>query len=336
MPLQVGVIGCGSIAHAHIPAIQAAPEVEIAGVFDRDPARSAALASQHGIGIVYGSWDELLRDDEVDVVAVLLPHQAHHDIAIAALEAGKHVMCEKPLATTLAECDAMIAAARRAGRALMPCHTRLYEPATAYLSDLLSRRALGDIYLVQTAGIEPPSTVALRPWLGAAPGDGVLMAQAIHVAYLLRYLVGEIVEVQCLAGGVPVVEMVAEDTAVVLARFASGAVAQMTATFGQRIGPTEHVVTLHGRDGWASYQARGDRRRLRVASPAEFRDDQTHTIELSQGPHFHAMWSAFGRAVRAGQAPPVTGEDGRAAVEVILAAYQSAAAGQPARLPLGE
>ena len=335
MSLRVGVIGCGAIARTHVPAIQGATGVELAGVFDADAGRARALAAQFGVGTVYESWPALLGDAAVDVVAILLPHHRHADHALAALAAGKHVMCEKPLAITLADCDAMIAAAERAGRALMPCHTRLFEPATPYLRALLDRGALGEIYLARTTGIEPPAIVGVRPWLGAIPDDGVLMAQAVHVAYLLRHLVGEVVEVSCYTGGVKVVDMTAEDSAVVLLRFDSGAVATMTATFGQRVGPQEHSLTLYGRDGWAEYRL-SDGRYLQVATRAEFDDDDAHPVDLPDAPNFQTMWAAFAAAVSAGAPPPVTGQDGRAAVEIILAAYRSAATGRPVRLPMRE
>jgi predicted dehydrogenase len=334
MVLRVAVIGCGAIAHAHLPAIHGAPGVEVAGVLDVDLARARALAAQFGVGVVYDDWAAVLADDDVDVVDLLLPHHLHRQYAVEALAAGRHVMCEKPLATTLADCDAMIAAAERAGRALMPCHTRLFEPATPVLRGLIDQRRLGEIYLAQTAGIEPPSIPGARPWLGRQPGDGVLMAQAVHVAYLLRYLVGPVVEVSCFVGAVKAVELAADDTAVVLLRFASGAVAEMTATFGQRVGPGEHTVTLYGRDGWASYRVDESGRTLHIASDHVADGDQPRLIDLPEEPHFQTMWQRFAEAVTAGAPPPVTAADGRAAVEIILAAYQSAAEGRPVRLPL--
>jgi predicted dehydrogenase len=334
MVLRVAVIGCGAIAHAHIPAIHGAPGVEVAGVLDTDGARARAVAARYGIGVIYDDWAAVLQDDDVDVVVLLLPHHLHRAFAVEALAAGKHVMCEKPLATTLADCDAMIDAAARAGRALMPCHTRLFEPATPYLRGLLDRGALGDVYLAQTAGIEPPSTPGARPWLGRQAGDGVLMAQAVHVAYLLRHLVGAVAEVSCFTGGVRVADLAADDTAVVLLRFASGAVAAMTATFGQRIGPHEHVVTLYGCDGWARYAVGDSRRELWVASEHLYGNDQPQVVHLAEEPHFRTMWTAFAQALASGAPPPVTGQDGRAAVEIIVAAYQSAALGRPVRLPL--
>jgi predicted dehydrogenase len=106
----------------------------------------------------------------------------------------------------------------------------------------------------------------------------------------------------------------------------------MTATFGQRIGPHEITTTLYGHDGWASFPAGG--RQVQVASEHLFGDDAVHQVELSGQPNFQAMWAAFASAVAAGEDPPVTGQDGRAAVEIILAAYQSASTGRPVALPL--
>ena len=148
---------------------------------------------------VYGSWSEVLEDREADVVAVLLPHDVHARFATEALEAGHHVVVEKPMATTLADCDAMMAAARKAGKRLHPVHNRVYDPATEAVQAFLASGAIGDVFLAQTVGLEPPQTVSVRPWLGTpAGGGGVLLAQAVHPAYVLRWLLGDVAEVACL------------------------------------------------------------------------------------------------------------------------------------------
>src|SRR5262249_51242726 len=135
--------------------------------------------------------------------------------------AGKHVVCEKPLAPTLPECERMLQAARQRGRKLLPVHNRVYSLAVEKMQELLTAGAIGEVFLAQTTGFEAPPTV--QTWL-ATPrgGGGVLMSQAVHPMYVLRWLLGDVARVSCLFGDRKVVDMTAEDHAVVLLKFASG------------------------------------------------------------------------------------------------------------------
>ena len=113
---NIGIIGCGKIAQVrHIPEYADHPQAKLAGFFDLNQDRAQALAEQWG-GKAYSSWEELLADPAIDAVSVCVANNAHAQISIAALKAGKHVLCEKPMATTLEDCEAMVAAARESGK----------------------------------------------------------------------------------------------------------------------------------------------------------------------------------------------------------------------------
>jgi len=336
---RVAVIGCGSIAQTHIPAIQSVPALSLAGVFDADPDRARRTAERYQVARIFESWAEVLADPTVEVVALLLPHDLHCAYTVEALAAGKHVVVEKPMAVSLAEADEMIAAARRYRRVLMPVHNRLFDPAVEKLRDLVASGAIGEVYLAQTNGWEPPSTVSVRPWLGTGRGGGgVFMAQAVHAAYLLRALVGEVARIAAFEGGRKVVPMQDEDTMVATLTFRNGAVGVMTATFAQATGPGEHSVTLFGTAGWACQRLAwaGEERRqeLLVVSPTLFGDTAIHALTVPTGNAFARLWQRFAESLQAGQEPPVTAQDGRAAVEIILAGYRSAETGTVVSLPL--
>ena len=158
----------------------------------------------------------------------------------------------------------MLAAATRAGRKLFPVHNRVYSLGVEKMGEVLRQDAIGEVFLAQTTGFEAPPTV--QTWL-ATPrgGGGVLMSQAVHPMYVLRWLLGDVARVSCLFGERKVVDMSAEDHAVVLLKFANGIAAEMTCTFGIAHGPLDHSITLHGRDGylnlskgrlWASFSAK--------------------------------------------------------------------------------
>ena len=115
----IGIIGCGKIAQVrHIPEYNDNPDAKLVAFYDLNTARAEALAEQYG-GRAYESVEALLADPNVDAVSVCSANASHAEITVAALEAGKHVLCEKPMATTLADCERMVSAAKKSGKRLM-------------------------------------------------------------------------------------------------------------------------------------------------------------------------------------------------------------------------
>lgn len=346
MALSVALIGAGNIATIHLTALQRASGAEAIGIYDRDSARAQARAEEYGIPRVYRTEDELLADPNVQCVAVLLPHDLHEKYATQALEAGKHVVCEKPLGQSIAECDRMLAAAAKAGRKIFPVHNRVYDWSAERMREIIESGAIGDVFLVQTNGYEGPDTVGVRPWLGTkSGGGGVLLAQAVHPAYIIRWLFGDIARVACLFGDRKIVEMTHEDTAVAVLKFQSGILAEMTATFGIAHGPFDHQIIIHGRDGYLELTGNrhGDRRThpfsLQAISPRLFGDRELHPVDYraSDGweTGFVRLWEDYARGITEAAPTRVVGEDGKRAVEIILAAYQANQSGQTVDLPLG-
>jgi UDP-N-acetyl-2-amino-2-deoxyglucuronate dehydrogenase len=126
-PVRVGIVGCGKVGGLHTAALRAVPEAVYLGAYDSDPARAAEFAAKHG-GTAFADLDALLRAG-VEAVLIGTPHPAHREPAVRAAEAGVHVLVEKPMAATLADCDAMLAAAARAGVRLgVISQRRFYEP----------------------------------------------------------------------------------------------------------------------------------------------------------------------------------------------------------------
>jgi predicted dehydrogenase len=241
---------------------------------------------------------------------------------------------EKPLATSIADCDRILAAAERAGRQVRTVHNRVYDAASEAARDFIHSGAIGEPFLAQTVGLEPPQTVSVRPWLGTpAGGGGVLLAQAVHPAYVLRWLLGDVSEVACLAAERKVVDMTAEDTAVALLRFRSGAVAEMTATFGLKVGPYAHGITVYGPDGYVEIHGR---RGVVGISERRFGDRAEHALleQHEWGTGFRRLWEDYARGFATGAPTRVTAEDGKRAVEIILAAYRAAAERRTVSLPL--
>ena len=327
-PLRVALVGAGAIARAHLEALRSTPSVELRGIFDLDPARARTMVDAYG-GICYESWDDLLADRPVECVAVLVPPDAHETMTVEALSAGRHVVCEKPLGRTVEECDRMMDAASAAGRWLLPGHNRVFTPAIERMKQAIDGGEIGTVFLAQSCGLERPSLLDGVPWLRTDRSlGGVLLAQAVHPAYVLRWLLGPVAAVQALAGQRRVVEMTREDTAVVNLQLASGGVATMTSTFAVGHGPSHHAITLYGTAGYLRSSMGGGRReRLAAVLPGAFGDQDPHDIDLGVQPRrwsaFGRMWDEYALAIRTGRQPRMSAAEGRAAVQVIRAAYES-------------
>ena len=335
-PVSVAIVGCGAISQAHLKAIKESdPQlVRVAGVFDQDEQRARKRAAEHGVERVYRSWEDVLGDRAADVVAVLLPHDVHAQFTVQALEAGHHVVVEKPMGTSIEEMDRMIAAAQTAGKRLHPVHNRIYDPATDAAREFIQSGAIGEVFLAQTLGLEPPSTVSVRSWLGTKAGrGGVLLAQAVHPAYVLRWVLGDVAEVACVTSEKKVVDMTAEDTAVAIFRFKSGAIAEMTGTFGLPVGPHEHRITFYGPDGFVEISSK---RGVNAISEKRFGDRGMHPLIENHewGTGFRRLWDDYACGFTTGSETRVTAEDGKRAVELILGAYRAAEERRTVTLPL--
>jgi UDP-N-acetyl-2-amino-2-deoxyglucuronate dehydrogenase len=214
--LRYGIVGAGVIAPLHVAAIEAVEDAELIGIGDADPARGC-------------SFDELLARSP-DVVVVCTPHPSHPPLAIAALEAGAHVLCEKPIAVETDAADAMIAAAERAGRLLGVCFQQRFRPVIARAHELIAAGELGSLVRVTVIDplYRPEAYYGTAGWRGTWQGEGggVLMNQAPHTLDLLCHLAGPPARVWGLARrrSQP---MEAEDTAAALLEYANGAVGSL-------------------------------------------------------------------------------------------------------------
>ncbi|EFM10505.1 oxidoreductase domain protein [Paenibacillus curdlanolyticus YK9] len=154
--LRVGIIGCGGIANGkHLPALSKNKHVAIVAFCDIEEERAAAAKQQYGSenSRIYTDYKELLQDGSIDIVHVLTPNDSHSFITIDALEAGKHVMCEKPMAKTAEEGRAMLAAAKRTGKKLTIGYNNRFRPDSQHLKKVCEKGTLGDIYYAKAHAI---------------------------------------------------------------------------------------------------------------------------------------------------------------------------------------
>jgi phthalate 4,5-cis-dihydrodiol dehydrogenase len=188
--LRLGVIGLGRAFTLMRPAFVASPEIELVAATDPRPEARSRFAEEFG-GAVYASSNELLRDMRVDVVYVASPHQFHAAQSIAAAQAGKHVLVEKPMALTLGEAEAMIAAARKASVKLLVGHSHSYDAPIAATRNMIESGEFGAVKMITAFNF---TDFLYRPRraeeLETALGGGVIFNQALHQVDIVRLLAG--------------------------------------------------------------------------------------------------------------------------------------------------
>lgn len=340
--LQIGIIGCGRITQVrHAPEYQENPDCQLAAYFDGIPERAQATARQYG-GTVYASVGELLSSP-VDAVSVCVANVDHAAITIQALNAGKHVLCEKPMATSLKDCEAMVTAARANRRLLMVGHNQRFTPVHQKARELVQNGAIGRVISFHTTfGHAGP-----EGWTGLAnswffdkkqAAFGALADLGVHKADLIHYLLGEpIVEVSGTLGtldktypdGSPID---LDDNALCLMRTQSGALGTLHVSwtfYGQednstRLYGTQGVLRCHDDPEYPLIleKRNGKTQRFPLEGMATNRD-QTSGKRKNTG-----VINAFVNSILKNEKPLVDGEEAIKAMRVIFAADESARTGK--------
>jgi predicted dehydrogenase len=234
MKLAWGLIGCGDIARKRIaPALRDLEGCNLVAVSRRRGELAESFAEEFGAGKHYSDWRDLVGDDEVQAVYLATPVDLHAGQAIAAAEAGKHVLCEKPMALNVSECDRMIAAARANKVKLGIAYYRHFYPVVQRAREVIASGEIGPPVLAQINSFESfnPGPEHPRSWLlkRNRSGGGPMFDFGCHRIEVLAHVLGQITKVKALAANV-VFEREVEDTATALIQFAGGACAVLSVT----------------------------------------------------------------------------------------------------------
>ena len=372
-PVRVCVVGCGGVSGSHLSAYQSHKLATLVACVDiREPVAQAAR-QRYGAERAETSWEEAVARDDIDLVDVCMPHDLHAPVAIGAARGGKHVFVEKPIANTLAEADAMIAAARQSGVRLMVDQTKRFEPRHQRIKELIAAGVIGRPIMAKSAY---PQDITYA-WDHMDPGrkrtywkhDGVIGGIGIHTLDMLRWLLGEVESVSAFAGRSALLgpNRHTEDSGIVLLRFANGAIGETTVSYvlrDPRMAASWGLMPLQlfGEDGSIQMDLEDH---IRVfshqgAAPLLERGGSSSdsdganvvpglpplygSVELQlRGPSgsrglpssgFAGAIDALLRAIVDGTEVPVPGEEGRKSLELVLAAYRSIETGEAASLPL--
>lgn len=322
--VRIGLIGAGGIAGAHVTGYRRNPDlVEFAAI--ADPVRESAEKRRGDDADVrlYADYRAMIADGGLDAVDICLPHHLHAEAIIAAADAGLHVLCEKPLCLTLAEADAIAAAAARTGVTIMCAHNQLFQPAVAAAKAVVDSGALGRVYEVRTTdSFFNDFTLESMGWRAqaATSGGGELIDTGYHPLYLLQHLAGGTpTEVAAMLSRHRLDFMEGEDSAQVLIRYDNGVVGHVTTSWAYEPAVGTEKFSLVAEKGSLSSDGVTLQTRLRGEDPQTVTFDPVH--------EFAAEVAHFAECLLEGRRPIQTHTEGIDVLGVILAAYESATSG---------
>lgn len=339
--LNVAIIGCGWAGVRHALAYRRCG-AKIAWAVDTDERRASALARSYPETRVSTDYRDALSDPGVDAIDICLPHNLHAQASIEAAHAGKHILCEKPIAATLEEADSIIEAADHAGVILMVAENVRFNPFFQNIRDLLQEGVIGEPALVQMTreAYLAKSFLEDRPWFldADAAAGGIMMSGGIHDFEAMRMLVGEIESVHALRARQRFLEMEGDDTSVATVRFQNGAVGVAIESFLMKsletaAGPEVHTIRIDGDLGsMSSHDGKtlhlfSERQDYVVNGALAQRD-----IYIPESDTFYLEIRHFLQCIETGQEPITSGRSQRRPLEIVLAAYRSMETGQPIAL----
>lgn len=342
--LGCAIVGCGMIARFHARALAEVPGARVLALVSRNLANARALADTLSPPFdTYTSLEPVLARPDIQIVIVTTPSGAHLEPAVAAAQAGKHVVVEKPLEITLERCDRIIEACDRHRVKLCTIFPSRFFDANRTMKAAVEAGRFGRLTLGETTckWWRPQSYYDEGGWKGtrALDGGGALMNQAIHNVDLLLWMMGPATHISGFTATLAHERIEVEDTAVACLRFANGALGVIQATTSVFPGLPK-TIAVHGDRGTAvieqedilrwelSPETAEDRAiKERFAQKVGASGGSSNPAAISHVGHARQL-TDFVQAIETGRAPLVDGREGRRAVEVILAIYRSAATGR--------
>ncbi|MFC5268753.1 Gfo/Idh/MocA family protein [Kribbella qitaiheensis] len=318
--IKVGLIGGGGIAAAHIRGYREhADRIGITAVADAVEQTAVDRGVELG-ATPYTDYRRILEAEDLDAVDICLPHHLHRDAIVAAAQAGKHILCEKPLCLTADEAADVRAAVRTNDVTLMCAHNQLFLPAVAKAKELLDAGTIGDVYEVRTTdsfynNFDP----ANMGWRASSKtsGGGELIDTGYHPTYLMLHLAGgSPVEATAMLSTHRLKFMEGEDSAQVLIRFDNGVVGQLVTSWAYQPAPVTERFSVVGELG--SLHSNGN------SLTYQLRSGETDTFDLEPVDTFVAEVGHFADSLINKTRPLHTDEEGIAVLGILLAAYEGA------------
>lgn len=340
VPRKVGwaIVGLGELALEQVmPAFRQAKMSEPVALVSGHPDKARQVAQVYGIDpqniYDYQTFDRLKDNNRVDVIYIILPNNMHADFTIRGLKAGKHVLCEKPMAVTVPECERMIAASKEANKKLMIAYRLHYEPFNKKVMELCRQKAIGDLKTFSSSNCQDVKAPNIR--LSKALGGGPVGDVGVYSINAARYIFNEepveVTAYQHHPKDDPRFREVPE-TVIFTLRYPSGALAHCECGFGHARSERYRVVGAKGyieMDPAFGYQGQ---RLFVTQGSADQGGAQKAEIQIQPANHFAAEMDHFSECVLSGKDPNTPGELGMADLRIVTAILESARTGKPVRV----
>jgi UDP-N-acetyl-2-amino-2-deoxyglucuronate dehydrogenase len=333
--MKFAIVGAGVISSFHAKAITAHPEAELVAICDIEIEKAEKLANEFSVGKTYQNYEEMFRDEEIDIVSVCVPSGQHADVTIAAAKAGINVLCEKPLDIVRDRMAEMIDTCRENNVKLGGVYQRRTLEAAiitrkAIQEGKLGKLVLGDAYLKY---YRSPEYYKSAGWRGTweLDGGGALMNQGVHGIDLIQWMVGDVESV--FAYTAPLVrDIEVEDTAVIAVKYKNGAFGVIQGTTSVYPGQ-ETRFEIHGEQGSIIFGDSGFKQwdfidsEETIPQVGNSEGGSNDPKVISNEGHYIFVNDMI-KAVREDRDPLVSGEEARKAVDLILAIYESSRTGK--------
>ncbi|MCJ7701168.1 MAG: Gfo/Idh/MocA family oxidoreductase [Anaerolineales bacterium] len=334
--LGICVVGCGYMGRIHAERWANIPSAEIVAVADLDEVRADKLANHLNLDCYYKDYLDAIALPEVDVVSICTPTHLHAQVTVEAAELGKHILCEKPIALTLADADQMIAAAKANNVKLGLGFMRRHSAVVRDLKDLLAAGKFGRPVLYNASDVRE-----LRPkreMHDARVNGGPVIDMAVHLIDLWTTIFDSR-PVSVSAQGLKIaqdrpeidhIKAVAVDTATVLVKYISGDIGTFTVTWGlpPKVTPPSHNDLFFGPKGLGAAYYAGNKQELRLMRE----NGAWETVAISHEDMYQNQAASFAKWITDDEPFPATGEEGKSALRVALAALESIQSGKTIQL----
>ena len=341
----IGIIGCGKIAQVrHIPEYAENKDARLVGFYDINQDRAAALAAKHG-GTAYATVEELLANPEIDAVSICAANFAHAELTIAALKAGKHVLCEKPMAITLEECETMVEEAKKNNKFLMIGHNQRLAKAHSVARKLIVDGLIGDIVTFRTTfGHGGPETWSVDPGLNTWFFDksraamGAMADLGIHKTDLIQFLTGQKVvrttaRVTTLDKKDATGNLIGvDDNAICIYEMSGGAFGTMTASWTY-YGAEDNSTVLYGTKGiMRIYDDPAISIKVILADGSKISYD-VEAIQTNDNQTKSGVIDLWMESLVNNTEPEISGESALAAMRAVFASIKSSETGKAVEIP---
>ena len=346
--INVGILGCGKIAQVrHIPEYAENPDVKLAAFYNPSRKRAEEQAEKYG-GKVYDTAEELLADKSIDAVSICAANYAHAELSIKAMEAGKHVLCEKPMATTLADCEAMVECAKRTGKFLMIGHNQRLAKAHVEAKRLIDQGLIGDIITFRTTfGHGGPETWAINPGKNVWFFDkkkaamGAMADLGVHKTDLIQFLTGQRV-VRTTARLVTLDkrgedgELIGvDDNAVCIYEMSGGAFGTMTASWTY-YGAEDNSTVLYGTKGIMRIYDDPNHSIVVKLSDGEEQVYDVEQIQTNDNQTKSGVIDLWVECLKNNTPPEISGESALYAMRAVFASIESSQTGRAVEIEVNK